>query len=1245
MIPRRRNRLRGSWYGLCKEYVTSFFGFLNLSYMIALFAIMFQSFALNVVFFQFYITEDGTIPLFVVEVIQIAYMLFNYQIEHSARLGAVIWISYSWLMAGKFLVIYLKVLPHVDVIAQSADSYSWIRTPATLSVSLYLVAVVYIALMFRAQKSLFGHLNSVPTPDVILHQDMVWHVALDAVDIVNMTKMSRLQDFLETDIVLEYWSALNLFRRVSPIFIFLAMLAHSQSFPRAEWKFARRRLDKNTIQAVNEAVIGSEAMARAQKKSEEVQRQNSIKRRGSNRGGSVPRKTSLVKYDGLNHDTNASDRELQINVDYAAQAEHLQRPKEGMHSASNSTTTDDEAGGHDVDALSSSTASSRSGRRSSPTSSSSPRRGRSRSRPPPPAFTIGPGGVMIGNAPATSSSGRGFSRARRRENSLSGTPSISSSSDLHEDSRIGGPPSRTRRRRRRKPPDDPRLQEDDIIDHKLVLVPRKLRRSRPHALPVRSSGSLLNSASSSHSFATTGEHWAANLVDLANPLDRFDADQESLPFTSADESEVGRHQEPSPATVAAVETGSRLGTQASTSSKTSSTGTATGSRTRINQPGNIEQHQAHFITIPDSPPSLGEEASSMGGRRRGRSPSHSSTGEPPPGGGRSSTSNARLEGQEQGPAPPSGTSNGRAVTTPFYTYNQASSYANIGAEFHLRTQLDVVSARERSATISLFLVDLPFGLLRVFLFLVTLRSPQPVWPPLAMKNISCLFLNMVQLRMIEQRRGELIEMLHETNECAEEYRIHRARLWHRETREDRLLEEQLAATDLWSVRSITLGVLRVLWNTTGGRILRRRRLRRKKKYQEEDERERKRAQEHLQGVRQVVDSARSFTAETTRDSTDTTHSADIKDAAERATNNYNSQYSSTDHDHEEHPNCSRETTLHVHDAGGAAARSVDLSPPGAGGLGLSADDVAIRIDDAARATERVRHVTLSPLATKELQRMQGNGKLSRPASKLTIVSDLPCEGDDVFDESLSSSSTSSIIDDEDDVFSDSRGLRTFSTLKMSRRDSSIFKRGRGSSGRTLRTRRDSSFRTKDSNIREQDSNILKGQEYDEYDDKMSNAGETVTTFATNATSSLQPEDDYDDNISSVLSSRLEAEFTSRRDQHREQLLLTVMEQTRVEVKLRRNSGLPNFCLVFLIGFFLGALIAFRGAIFSVFQGDESVGEVFQDVDISVLWGSGDAVTTAVPKSGTASASSTTDTTTAPSSSSSAESIFDSLLPR
>eukprot|EP00392_Amoebophrya_sp_AT5.2_P016643 g16921.t1 len=91
-----------------------------------------------------------------------------------------------------------------------------------------------------------------------------------------------------------------------------------------------------------------------------------------------------------------------------------------------------------------------------------------------------------------------------------------------------------------------------------------------------------------------------------------------------------------------------------------------------------------------------------------------------------------------------------------------------------------------------------------------------------------------------------------------------------------------------------------------------------------------------------------------------------------------------------------------------------------------------------------------------------------------------------------------------------------------------------------------------------------------------------------------------DDLVSVLSARLEQELTSKHEEQRELLLLQVCLQTYVSVKLRRNSGMPNFCLIFFIGFFLGALLAFQETIGSVIAG-ESIQETFKDVDVSVMW--------------------------------------------
>ncbi len=91
--------------------------------------------------------------------------------------------------------------------------------------------------------------------------------------------------------------------------------------------------------------------------------------------------------------------------------------------------------------------------------------------------------------------------------------------------------------------------------------------------------------------------------------------------------------------------------------------------------------------------------------------------------------------------------------------------------FSLRTQLDVINARERSAKVSLFLVDIPFGILRVLVFLVTLHSVEPIWPPLAMKNFTCIFLQLMQLSIVRQRKQELLRQLRAvSSESREEVR-------------------------------------------------------------------------------------------------------------------------------------------------------------------------------------------------------------------------------------------------------------------------------------------------------------------------------------------------------------------------------------------------------------------------------------------------------------------------------------------
>lgn len=89
--------------------------------------------------------------------------------------------------------------------------------------------------------------------------------------------------------------------------------------------------------------------------------------------------------------------------------------------------------------------------------------------------------------------------------------------------------------------------------------------------------------------------------------------------------------------------------------------------------------------------------------------------------------------------------------------------------YSVRTQLDITYWRERSARISLWLVDLPFFVLRTWLFLISANGGKPIYPPLTMKNVTCFFLQYMQLRVVEHRKAQLLDLIKLSNEAEQEY--------------------------------------------------------------------------------------------------------------------------------------------------------------------------------------------------------------------------------------------------------------------------------------------------------------------------------------------------------------------------------------------------------------------------------------------------------------------------------------------
>ncbi len=112
-----------------------------------------------------YITEVGVIPLYIVDFLLILYVLFNRDVQYAARTGAVVWVSYSWLMAGKVIVLYLKVMPNIHLSGQSEqeeNAFPYVMiTPTVIRTTLFGNALVYSFLMFRASKAVFGSLSKV----------------------------------------------------------------------------------------------------------------------------------------------------------------------------------------------------------------------------------------------------------------------------------------------------------------------------------------------------------------------------------------------------------------------------------------------------------------------------------------------------------------------------------------------------------------------------------------------------------------------------------------------------------------------------------------------------------------------------------------------------------------------------------------------------------------------------------------------------------------------------------------------------------------------------------------------------------------------------------------------------------------------------------------------------------------------------------------------------------------------------
>ncbi|CEM31522.1 unnamed protein product [Vitrella brassicaformis CCMP3155] len=141
--------------------------------------------------------------------------LLNWDLSKAAEKGAVIWIFYSWMFSVKLILLYFKVNEKLD------ETNFW--GPNILYAVLLLTPVIYVLMMLRSIKQLFGSMSKVISISTMMHADMMFHVVLDLVDIAAAFQYSLL-------LPEQVDSKVPWMRNTIGAFIFLGVFFHSYSF-------------------------------------------------------------------------------------------------------------------------------------------------------------------------------------------------------------------------------------------------------------------------------------------------------------------------------------------------------------------------------------------------------------------------------------------------------------------------------------------------------------------------------------------------------------------------------------------------------------------------------------------------------------------------------------------------------------------------------------------------------------------------------------------------------------------------------------------------------------------------------------------------------------------------------------------------------------------------------------------------------------------------------------------------------
>jgi len=160
-------------------------------------------------------------------------LVLHIPLSEADSAGPTFWLGYSWLIAGKWFILYLcgeELKSPLSDVERNTFYFAYYSYP-----------LIYLFLMFRATKPLFVSMSNTITPDVMMHYETFWTVFVDLCDIAYQSshfvfEHSKTNPPSHWISVLKHPGSWKLFREATALILFLGIVCHGQSFPCAEWQ-------------------------------------------------------------------------------------------------------------------------------------------------------------------------------------------------------------------------------------------------------------------------------------------------------------------------------------------------------------------------------------------------------------------------------------------------------------------------------------------------------------------------------------------------------------------------------------------------------------------------------------------------------------------------------------------------------------------------------------------------------------------------------------------------------------------------------------------------------------------------------------------------------------------------------------------------------------------------------------------------------------------------------------------------